>query len=444
VTRLDPEFLRRSVEQLFESPAAADPTAGAGASASDVRLPGRVGIEVELIPVAPPAGPPGADSDALLDGIAARTVTRGRFTFEPGGQLEYSGPVCATLAEAVDDAELAVARVRQAAGAAGLELRARGLAPWFDPDQLGLRRPTPRYREMDRYFARIGPWGRWMMRLSASQQVNLDFGGPGDTEARWRTANALTPLLVAVFANSPAALPDGTTVAAGRWWVWRRTDATRTGRPGDTAGRFAANRPDTVPPWSEYLAFALAAPVMFDAAMRPVELDGERAPRFADWWHAAGDAGPSEADWRAHLGTLFPDVRPRRWMEIRAVDVPEQPWWSVPPAVLAAILYDRRAGAAIEEQLAGLAGSRWELCDRAIRAGLGDGELLAAVGGMFGLAESAMARFPSGWFGKRARGAVGEFRERFVETGRTQADEASERGEVARLDTAEPAAPTTP
>ncbi|MFW6040048.1 MAG: glutamate-cysteine ligase family protein [Gemmatimonadota bacterium] len=425
MSRLDPGFLRRSVEQLFESPAAS--TSG---------LPGAVGIEVELIPVRPPAQPPGADSDAVLDAIAARTDAAGRFTFEPGGQIEYSGPVCATLAEAVDDVDATLAGVREQAHAAGLELRARGLAPWFTPDQIGLRRATPRYREMDRYFSRIGPWGRWMMRLSASQQVNLDFGGLDETEARWRTANALTPLLVAAFANSPAVLPDGSLVAAGRWWVWRCTDGTRTGRPGDAARGRLDPAIDTVPPWSEYLTFALAAPVMFDAAIRPVTLDGEPAPRFADWWNAAGDDGPTEADWRAHLGTLFPDVRPRHWMEIRAVDVPEPAWWPVPPAVLAALLYDARAAAAVDEVLGGPGASRADLCERAIRSGLRDEELRAAARRAFALAEAAMDRFSPDWFGERARGAVGAFRERFVETGRTQADEARERGEVVRLDEA--------
>lgn len=430
MTRLDPESLRRSVRRLFESPS----TGVAGAAEAHEGAVGGVGIEVELIPVRPPAEPPDPDADGRLDKIAARTVAAGRFTFEPGGQIEYSGPVCASLAAAVEDVELTIGRLREETRAIGLELRPRGLAPWFGPEQIGLRRPTPRYREMDRYFAHVGPWGRWMMRLSASQQVNLDFGGPDDTVVRWRTANALTPLLVAVFANSPAVLPDRSVVAAGRWWVWRRTDAARTGRPADVPAPRAGQRPVSVPPWTEYLAFALAAPVMFDAAMRPVTLDGDEAPRFTDWWHAAGDAGPSEADWHAHLGTLFPDVRPRRWMEIRAVDVPEQAWWSVPPAVLAALLYDRRAAAAIEERLAGLAGSPSELCERAVRAGLADEELRAAVEEMFTVAESAMGRFPTGWFGERARHAVGAFRERFVETGRTQADEARERGEVARLD----------
>jgi len=421
LTRLDPEFLRRSVEVLFESASPHATSVGRGG----------VGIEVELIPVLPPDRPPAPGSEALLDQVVAGISAAGRFTFEPGGQLEYSGPVCASLAASVEDVEAAVARVRAAAGAAGLDLRSRGLGPWFGPSEVGLRRPTPRYREMDRYFARRGPWGRWMMRLSASQQVNLDFGPPGEMEARWRTANDLTPLLVAVFANSPARLPGGAEVAAGRWWVWRRTDPARTGRPG---GWSAVDGPRAVPPWSAYLTFALSAPVMFDAAMRPVLLDGEEAPRFTDWWSSAGEGGPEEADWRAHLGTLFPDVRPRHWMEIRAVDVPQRPWWSVPPAVLAALLYDRRARVALDERLAAIPGPAEGLCERAIRDGLADSVLREAAVELFRLAEAAMARYPAAWFGERTRGIVAEFRERFVEAGRTQADEARERGEVARLE----------
>lgn len=428
MSRLDPEILRRDVEALFESP----PLGAGGPSPSG--LVGSVGIEVELVPVGRAGGLPGPDSDAILDRLASGIPAAGRFTFEPGGQLEYSGPVCATLARAVADVERTGARLRAAAEEEGIRLESRGLAPWFAPEDVGLRRPKPRYREMDRYFARLGPWGPWMMRLSASLQVNLDFGTPAEAPGRWRTANALGPILVAVFANSPADLPDGTPVTNGRWWVWRRVDPARTAPLGRAipGGEIGA----VLPPWTEYLAFALTAPVMFDAATRPVVLAGREAPPFRDWWMAGGAAGPTEADWRAHLGALFPDVRPRRWMEIRSVDVPRPEWWPVPPALLAALLYDERARTEADERLDGLvgrAGSRSEYCRRAIRDGLGDGELRAAAADVFEIAESALGRFPAGWVGARARTAVAAFRERFVSEGRTQADEAREAGEVARL-----------
>lgn len=425
MSRLSPEFLRGSIEALFHSPT--------------VSVPGRagaVGVELELIPVRPPADRPGPDSDVLLDRVAEEVPAAGSFTFEPGGQFEYSGPACATLAEAVDDAERTLDCVAVAAREVDLELRTRGLAPWFGPDDIGLRRPKPRYREMDRYMTRRGPWGRWMMRLSASLQVNLDFGVPAEAPGRWATANALTPLLTAVFANSPSILPDGTAVVDGRWWIWRQLDPSRTGRLGergvDGSGADAAG----ILPWTEYLKFALTARVVFDAAMRPVVVEGEEAPRFTDWWLAGGeDDGPTEDDWHAHLGTLFPDVRPRRWMEIRAVDAPERPWWPVPPTLLSALLYDDRARVATDELLTGLSASasRAELSERAIRDGLGDAELRGVAHELFRLAEGAMGRFPDGWFGERSRTATAEFRERYVETGRTQADEARESGEVTRL-----------
>lgn len=425
MSRLSPEFLSRSVEALFHSPT----EAAAG-------RPGTVGIELELIPVSPPAGCPGPDSDVLLDRIAAEVPAAGSFTFEPGGQFEYSGPACATLAEAVDDAEQTLERVAAAAREVDLELRTRGLAPWFGPDDVGLRRPKPRYREMDRYMTRRGPWGRWMMRLSASLQVNLDFGTPEEAPGRWATANALTPLLTAVFANSPTVLPDGTSVVDGRWWIWRQLDPSRTRRLGERGAIGPGADGAGILPWTEYLKFALTARVVFDADMRPVVVDGEEAPRFTDWWLAGGeDDGPTEDDWYAHLGTLFPDVRPRRWMEIRAVDVPERPWWPVPPTLLSALLYDDRAREGADEVLGGLAASapRAELSERAIREGLADAELRAVALELFGLAEGAMDRFPAGWFGDRARTATAEFRERYVETGRMQADEARESGEVTRL-----------
>lgn len=423
--------LRREVRRLF---------GGTSRGEASAVAPGAVGVELELLPLRPPDRPPTTEDDRTLDRLvsdAAGAGPAGRFTFEPGGQLEYSTPPMPSVRDLAADVDAVVGSLADEVAATGGALVARGLVPWFGPAAAGLRRATPRYREMDRYFAHRGPWGAWMMRLTASLQVNLDFGAPTVAADRWRLANALSPLLVASFANSPADLPDGTPLASGRAHVWSRVDPGRTGAAADPAS--------SGPPWRGYLEFALGARVMFDAAMRPV---GRTPPRFGDWWHGSEEPGapPDFEDWRVHLTTLFPDVRPRGWMEIRSIDVPLRPWWAVPPALLSALLYDRRALRGATELLAALVPSGAEHRARAARLGLADPRLRDAAAELFRIGEEAMRRFPSGWFGGPARSATAGFRERFVEAGRTQSDEARERGEVARLpeDHAAGASPAPP
>lgn len=424
MSRLDPSDLQLDVQRLFE------PTGSSAGTAL-----GRVGVELELFPldVRPADGPvPAAYSGPeLLDQLGTGELDDdhgGRFSFEPGGQMEYSTPAVSSIAALLADVRQSLDPVCAVAEDIGMRLAASGLTPWYGPDSVELRNPQQRYVEMDRYFGRIGPWGRWMMRHTASMQVNLDLGDPATAGSRWRVANAVSPILTAVFANSPADLADGSRLASGRAWVWSHVDETRTGIVGRPSG-------DT-PPWAEYLTFALTARVMFDHEMRSVQPAGgvtEPAVRFNDWWIEGGEYGPVLEDWRTHLTTLFPDVRPKRWLEIRAIDMPTRAWWSVPPTLLAAMLYDEQALRESEELFSALPDRLDELSGVACRDGLSDPRLRDLAAACFKVCEAAVRRFPDGWFGSEALEALAGFRERYIESGLTQADEARAAGLVTSL-----------
>lgn len=66
------------------------------------RRPGRVGVEVELIPVTGTGSPRPVDPAVLVGGFDAGFVASARPTFEPGGQLELSPPPFRTVAGLVD------------------------------------------------------------------------------------------------------------------------------------------------------------------------------------------------------------------------------------------------------------------------------------------------------------------------------------------------------
>jgi glutamate--cysteine ligase len=255
----------------------------------------------------------------------------GRITLEPAGQIEYSGPPCACAAEALANLRDVAAQIEDAAREAGIDLLARGYNNVCVEESVSLQIKKERYRAMDSHFERIGPFGRKMMRVTCSLQINLDFGGPAITADRWRLANMIAPSLNAIFANSPH-VHDGLPYRSFRHEIWRRTDPTRTGRLYD--------RPD-LDPVADYLRFALDATVM----MIRNDQSGAAPPTppftFRRWLSGLTSYGfPDWEDWRLHLTTLFPDVRARGWMELRSIDALPGEWWGVPVAMTTALLYN--------------------------------------------------------------------------------------------------------
>ncbi len=273
------------------------------------RRPGRVGAEVELIPVTDTRAPRPADPSVFEAGFDAEFVAAACPTFEPGGQLELSPPPRDTVAGLVDELHRLLARAAAIAGERGVRLEAAGTNPYHSCADIPLRSPTPRYLAMQRLFDRVGPGGRRMMRLTASLQVTVDLLPGRAGIEQWLVANLAGPALTVEFANStvidgrPSAIPNA------RTRIWRAIDPSRTGYDG--------RHLDVADPVGAYLAFAAAAPRL------PIE---------------------AAADPVYHLSTLFPPVRPRGgYLEVRYLDAqpPERIGEAV--ATVAGLLYDARA-----------------------------------------------------------------------------------------------------
>jgi glutamate--cysteine ligase len=264
------------------------------------RRPGRIGLEVELIPVTDTDRPRPVDPDVLAAGFDAAFMTAARPTFEPGGQLELSPPPRRGVTAAVDELLRLWGRAAAIAARRGVRLEAVGCNPYHSCADVPLRTPTPRYLAMQAEFDRVGPDGRRMMRLTASLQVCVDLlPGPAGLE-QWLVANLAGPALSVAFANSPA---------GARTRIWRGVDLRRTGYDG--------RHLDATDPVGAYTAFAAAAPRL---------------------------AIPASAEPAYHLSTLFPPVRPRGgYLEVRYLDA--QPAHRVGEAVstVATLLGDERA-----------------------------------------------------------------------------------------------------
>ena len=330
-------------------------------------------------------------------------------TAEPGGQLELSSLPASSLAACVSATAADLAVLRDAAGAAGLELAGFGLDP--------LRRPRrvldkPRYAAMEAFFDREGAWGRQMMCSTASVQVCLDAGHDGDGPAgfrwRWRLMHAIGPILVAAFANSPLRNGKPTGWRSARQEVWNHLDPGRT-RPPCADG-------DPRPAWA---AYALDAKVMCVPDADSSDWAVPAGLTLRQWLTAGRPRRVRTSDLTYHLSTLFPPVRPRGHLELRMIDAQPGDGWIVPLAVTTALADDPVASAAAMAATAPLLrdADAWTL---AARHGPSDPSIAKASRECFAAALDALGRAGAP---ARVRDAVAAFDERYVRKDRCPADD---------------------
>jgi glutamate--cysteine ligase len=364
---------------------------------------GRVGLELEAhcFDLHDPRRRPGWSE--LNDVIATVGPLPGgsAVTVEPGGAVELSGPPADGPVTAI--AALAADRevLRSAFAEAGLGLALLGADPLRRPHRVN---PGARYQAMERFFtaSRTGRAGAAMMTSTASIQVNLDAGPRDGWADRVRLAHALGPTMIAIAANSPLLAGRFTGWVSSRQRVWSQLDSARCGPI------LGASGDDPCTDWARY---ALKAPVMLVHTPDAVAVT-EHVP-FADWADGLvllGGRRPTTNDLDYHLTTLFPPVRPRRWLEIRYLD-------SVPDELLPAVVFlmvtllDDQESAELAAEAVESVATAWDL---AARVGLKDNRLYEAANRCVSVAAE---RAPAELFGSMQRLVQS------VESGRCPADD---------------------
>jgi glutamate--cysteine ligase len=399
--------------------------------------PGRVGLEAETFPVrvladGTPAGRvPLHHLIELLDRSAetgsllhlpdpATEAPRyplaggGSLTFEPGGQLEHSTATHPDAAAALAELDLVADGLVGDLQRHGVRLASAGSDVWLRDGQLPLELHTPRYLAMARYFELRGPHGAAMMGHSCALQVNLDLGGAAEAAERWLVANLVAPLACATFAASP-----GPGAVSLRALAWQRLDPTRTGFPRRLVDGSSAE------PVEQLVDAALAADVLLlRSAAEPWE-PGRPGWSFGDWLRDGHPrhGRPTDDDLRYHLSTLFFEVRPRGFMELRAVDALPARLRPVPVVLLTGLLEDARARAAARAVLERHRRALPELARRAAADGLSDPGLAELAATVWALALDGARRLDSGYLEPRHLALAEEFLERLTLRGRCPADD---------------------
>jgi glutamate--cysteine ligase len=254
-------------------------------------------------------------------------------TLEPGGQFELSGAPLETLHQTCCEVHTHLDEVRKVAGPLGVAMLGMGFNPKWPRAAIPWM-PKGRYKIMGEYMPKRGSLGLDMMLRTCTVQVNLDFADEADMVRKFQVSLALQPIATALFANSPftEGRPNG--FVSYRSQIWTDTDPDRCG-----------TLPFVFEPgmgFERYVDWVLDAPMYFvyrDG--RYIDASGQS---FRDFLQGRLPALPGEqptlSDWSDHLTTVFPEVRLKRFLEMRGAD--GGPWRVICalPALWVGLLYD--------------------------------------------------------------------------------------------------------
>jgi glutamate--cysteine ligase len=316
----------------------------------------RIGIEVECGLVDPLSGSSAgyegpAGSRALLKALLTKRggepVMEGEYllgvvlqdgafvSLEMGGALEYSSAPASSLSSVVSTSSAEIEFIADLARNLGIAVLSGAMLPFTKISQVPWI-PKRRVEIMRNYFSRLGNNGSLadgVMGLTLSTQVSLDYTSEEDLAAKLGMLVAVSPVVAALFVNSPLEAGKLTGALSRRLQFWRKIDPSRCG-----VLPFAVRQDVRI---SDITQWALGLPMIY----RPVGLSHTKAPNLPFrrlLREGFGDGSPvTLADWASHLSQVWPHVRVRRALEMRILDGLPWPDFGAAAALWTGLAYNR-------------------------------------------------------------------------------------------------------
>jgi len=255
-------------------------------------------------------------------------------TMEPGGQLEIATVPLHGLQEIDPIMQRVTKAVRTRLARTDYDLVSIGHAPVTKVSDLGLL-PRRRYQIMDAEMPKRGPLSRNMMRATAGLQATYDIEDRNDAGRKMALLYRLSPVLLAITANSRMVEGRDSGYASFRHRVWWDTDRDRSCVPDGCLHAETAVE--------GYIRYARRATMLF------FDRDGGLVPspeRSLEQLVAEGQV--ARTDVALHLSSLFPFVRLRNYLEVRCLDAVEWPLAKGVLALMSGLIYCPRATAKAE------------------------------------------------------------------------------------------------
>jgi glutamate--cysteine ligase len=288
---------------------------------------GRRGVEVILKELVERYGWDPEEQDGHIIALKRGKI---EIHLEPGGQIELSGEPCETIHCTFTEFTQHIRELVEIAEPLDIVFLGLGMQPVSRLEEIEWV-PKKRYRIMGPYMPKVGSLGQRMMKQTATVQANIDFSDEKDAMAKFRAGMGLAPILIAMFANSPICEGRLTGYRSFREHIWTDTDNRRAGML-----KFAF-APDVS--FAHYVEYALDVPMYFIIRNHEyIDMTHMTFREFLQNGHNGERA--TVQDWDAHLTTLFPETRIKRYIEVRSADSQSPELMTALPALIKGAFYD--------------------------------------------------------------------------------------------------------
>lgn len=250
-------------------------------------------------------------------------------TLEPGCQLELSIKPEKSITDLKNKIETLDDMMWIYLNQSGINLLGYGISPITTYNSINLI-PKKRYHLMQKYL-----WGILsdvMMRETAGIQCGIDFISEEDMSEKFNVAEKMSPFMTAIYANSPIRGGVDTGYKSFRALSWLNTDNDRCGFANNFEENFT---------YKAYIEKVLSTPMIFiNRHDETINFNGKL--NFNDFIKDT-EYSASFDDFELHSNLYFPEVRLRKFIEIRNHDcVGKNLMWSI-PAIYKGIMYNKTA-----------------------------------------------------------------------------------------------------
>jgi len=314
----------------------------------------------------------------------------GAVSLEPGGQLELSGAPLDDIHQTCSETGRHLRHMLAAAKPLEIGMLGVGYHPTARREDISFM-PKGRYRIMSRYMPKVGTLGLDMMLRTCTVQVNLDFVDEADMRRKFRTSLALQPVATALFANSPFKEGQPSGYLSTRAHAWTDTDAARSGVPACVFDPYFG--------YEQWIDYILDVPMYFlHRGDDYIDVAGQSFRDYMDGMLQGFEGQlPTMADFQDHITTAFPEVRMKRYLEMRGAD--GGAWGNICalPAFWVGLLYDEESLAAAADLASGLTANdvmeaRLSVSRDGLRGQLGGRDVHKLATELVGLASSGLRR----------------------------------------------------
>lgn len=227
-------------------------------------------------------------------------------TLEPGAQLEIS----IIPKESLRDTQQVYQRFYERLSAVlekwGYEAVEQGYHPVSSIEDISLL-PKDRYAHMYHYFENHGTCGKYMMKGTASTQVSIDYKSEEEFRLKFRAAYLFGPVFSLLTANAPVFQGKPSKKRLLRQYIWENVDNSRTAIiPGLFEDSFG---------FSTYAGYAYEVPQI---VMADQDGKGVYTEKSARELYCHKEITQDEIE--QVLSMVFPDVRLKKYIEIRVAD----------------------------------------------------------------------------------------------------------------------------